>query len=129
MTEVWQDRPVLIFDADCAFCTRCVEFMRHHMPTSADIKAFQFTDLTAYGTDENRASHELLWVNRNGRVDGGAQAVARMLIDCGGGYAAIGGLMRYTPVRWLAHGVYRAIANNRQRMPGGTAACALPAHK
>jgi predicted DCC family thiol-disulfide oxidoreductase YuxK len=35
-------------------------------------------------------------------------------------------VLRTPPVRWLAAGVYRLIANNRQRMPGGTAACALP---
>jgi len=29
-------------------------------------------------------------------------------------------------LRWIAAGVYRLIANNRQRMPGGTTACALP---
>jgi predicted DCC family thiol-disulfide oxidoreductase YuxK len=35
--------------------------------------------------------------------------------------------MRVPPLRWIAHGVYRLVANNRDRMPGGTAACKLPA--
>jgi predicted DCC family thiol-disulfide oxidoreductase YuxK len=30
------------------------------------------------------------------------------------------------PVSWLARGLYRVIADHRDRMPGGTPACALP---
>jgi predicted DCC family thiol-disulfide oxidoreductase YuxK len=127
MTEVEykHEHPVLIFDADCAFCTRCVEFLKR-LPAGAKVTGYQFTDLESYGVTEARATHEVLWVGRSGRVDGGAQAIARLLIASGGFYAVAGWLLRTPPLRWLAHGVYRVIANNRQRMPGGTAACALP---
>ena len=126
MTEGRLEHPVLIFDADCAFCTRCVDVIKHRLHTSAEITAYQFADLDSYGTTEERAAHELLWVARDGRVDGGAQAVASLLVDGGGFYAVLGALLRTPPIRWVAAGVYRLIANNRQRMPGGTAACALP---
>jgi predicted DCC family thiol-disulfide oxidoreductase YuxK len=129
MTEVKFEHPVLIFDADCGFCTRAVDVIRHKLPTSADVKSFQVADLASYGTDEDRASHELLWVGRSGRIDGGAQAIARLLLDSGGFYAIPGLLLRIPPMRWIAHGVYRLIANNRQRMPGGTPACAMPTAK
>jgi len=127
MTEVKfkYEHPVLIYDADCAFCTRCVEVLKK-LPTGADVVAYQFADLQSYGTTEVRAAHEVLWVGRNGRMDGGAQAIARLLLSAGGLYALAGLLLRTPPIRWIAHGVYRLIANNRQRMPGGTAACALP---
>ena len=32
------------------------------------------------------------------------------------------------PASWVAAGVYRLIAINRSRLPGGTAACSMPAH-
>jgi predicted DCC family thiol-disulfide oxidoreductase YuxK len=126
MTEVSFHHPVLVFDADCGFCTRCVEFIKRKLPTSAEVISSQSADLASYGTTEERASREVLWVAPSGRVDGGAQAIARLLIDCGGLYAFAGMLLRTPPIRWMAHPVYRWIANNRQKMPGGTAACAIP---
>ena len=127
MTEVPRkyEHPVLIFDADCAFCTRSVGILKK-LPTGADVVGYQFADLESYGTTEERASYEVLWVGRSGRLHGGAQAIARLLSEAGGLYAAAGWLLRVPPFRWIAHGVYRVVANNRQRMPGGTAACALP---
>ncbi len=118
-------KPVLIYDGDCAFCTRSVNVLKR-LPIDAEVTAYQFTDLELYGTTEDRATHEVLWVDPTGRIHGGAQAVARLLISAGGIYAAAGWMLRTPPVRWIAAGVYRLIANNRQRMPGGTAACALP---
>jgi predicted DCC family thiol-disulfide oxidoreductase YuxK len=120
-----REHPVLIFDADCGFCTRSVGVLKK-LPIDAETIGFQFADLEAYGTTEERAAHEVLWVSRTGRIHGGAQAIATLLVEAGGLYAAAGWLLRTPPLRWIAHAVYRAIANNRQRMPGGTAACALP---
>ena len=125
MRETMFDRPVLIFDGDCGFCTRSVNVIKR-LPVDADITPYQFADLELYGTTEERASYEVLWVDRSGRVHGGAQAIARLLVSAGGIYAVAGQLMRTPPLRWMAAGVYRMIANNRQRMPGGTVACALP---
>jgi predicted DCC family thiol-disulfide oxidoreductase YuxK len=119
------DKPVLIFDGDCGFCTRSVNVLKR-LPIDAEVTAFQFADLELYGTTEERASYEVLWVDRSGRVYGGAQAIARLLVYAGGIYAVAGHLLRTPPLRWMATGVYRMIANNRQRMPGGTVACALP---
>jgi len=120
-------RPVLIYDGDCAFCTKSVGVVDKHFAADNDIVAFQFADLDAFGTTAQRAEYELLWVNTDGRIDGGAQAVASLLIANGGIWAPLGHLARIPPFRWVAHGMYRLIANNRQRLPGGTAACALPA--
>src|ERR1051326_4894644 len=125
MRETIFDRPVLIFDGDCGFCTRSVNVIKR-LPVDADITPYQFADLELYGTTEERASYEVLWVDRSGEVHGGAQAIARLLVSAGGIYAVAGQLLRIPPLRWMAAGVYRAVANNRQRMPGGTVACALP---
>jgi predicted DCC family thiol-disulfide oxidoreductase YuxK len=52
-----------------------------------------------------------------------------MLTAAGGLWTVPGVVMRVPPVSWVAHGVYRLVADNRQRMPGGTAACMLPADR
>jgi predicted DCC family thiol-disulfide oxidoreductase YuxK len=125
MNEGSFPKPILIFDGDCGFCTRSVNVLKR-LPIHAEVTAYQFTDLELYGTTPERANHELLLVDPTGRIHGGAQAVARLLLTAGGIYTAAGWALRTPPIRWIAAGVYRLIANNRQRMPGGTAACALP---
>jgi|SRR5687768_14469807 predicted DCC family thiol-disulfide oxidoreductase YuxK len=119
--------PVLVYDGDCAFCTSCVRFIEKRLPTRADLVTWQGTDLAAYGVTVQRAAYELLWIAPDGRVDGGAQAVASLLLDSGGVWRLVGAALRVVPLRWLAHLGYRFVANNRGRLPGGTPACALPA--
>ncbi|WP_245691119.1 thiol-disulfide oxidoreductase DCC family protein [Sinosporangium album] len=120
---------MLIFDGDCGFCTTAVEFARRRMRIDAEIVPWQFTDLAALGTTRRRAEHEVLWITPDGRVRGGAQAVAVLLIAAGLPWAPLGVIMRIPPFRWIAHGVYRLIANNRHVLPGGTPACSLPASR
>lgn len=120
-----RDRPVLVYDGDCGFCTSSVRFAERRIPTAAEIVAFQFADLESLGTTVERASYEIVWVDRDGRVFGGAQGAAKLLLEAGGLWWPLGAIARIPPFRWAAHGLYRLIANNRHRMPGGTAACAL----
>ena len=120
------DRPTLLYDGDCGFCTTSVRFIERHVPTKAKLAPYQLTDLAALGTTESRASGEVLWAE-NGRIRGGAQAVASLLIDAGGPWRPLGLLLRVPPIRWLAAGVYHLVTVNRHRLPGGTPACALPA--
>ncbi|MGQ0623268.1 MAG: thiol-disulfide oxidoreductase DCC family protein [Sporichthyaceae bacterium] len=118
-------RPLLIFEGDCGFCNRCARFISRRLPTSAELKPWQRVNLDAYGVSEARARYEIVWVAADGRLDGGAQAVARLLLDCGKGWAALGALLRVPPIRWLAHGCYRTMARMRTRLPGGGPACGM----
>jgi predicted DCC family thiol-disulfide oxidoreductase YuxK len=118
--------PVLLYDGDCGFCTTSVRFIERRIPTRAELRPYQFTDLDALGATPKRASAEVLWVDGT-RISGGAQAVARLLIDAGGAWRVLGALLRIPPFRWLAAGVYHVVTVNRYRLPGGTPACALPA--
>lgn len=119
-------RAILIFDGDCGFCTTSAQFIERRIPTGAEVRPFQYTDLAALGTTEARASYEVLWVDEHGRIFGGAQAVARLLIDAGGFWRPLGHLATIPPIRWIAHAVYRLVAKYRHRLPGGTPACSLP---
>ncbi|CAM5605201.1 hypothetical protein KAURM247S_00056 [Kitasatospora aureofaciens] len=131
--------PVLVFDGDCAFCSSCVrwgeKYLRQTLASGGwEAVPFQFAELAeldalAGGRAEvspERAEREVLWVTPAGRVYGGAQAVARLLMRSGGAWAYLGALMALGPVRPVAGVVYRWVSRNRHRMPGGTAACALP---
>ncbi|MBT2382177.1 thiol-disulfide oxidoreductase DCC family protein [Streptomyces sp. ISL-11] len=120
-------RPVLVYDGDCAFCSTSVAFAERRVRPDCDAVPWQFADLDALGTTRERADHELLWITPVGAVHGGAQAVAKMLLSAGRGWAVLGASLTLPPLRWIAHGAYRLVADNRDRMPGGTPACALPA--
>ncbi|HEY3004934.1 MAG TPA: DUF393 domain-containing protein [Kribbellaceae bacterium] len=121
--------PILIFDGDCAFCTTTARWLRRRLRSDVAVEPWQYVDLSLYGIDSFRTQHEVIWVDYAGRTYGGAQAVAQWLIHSGGLWAPLGRLMTIPPVRWLAAATYRLIASNRNRLPGGTPACAVrPAH-
>jgi predicted DCC family thiol-disulfide oxidoreductase YuxK len=122
--------PWLIFDGDCAFCTSSAYWLARRLHRqvgpNARIVPWQFTDLSALGITAARAQREALWVGTEGAIYGGAPAFAEWLRFRGGPYGVAGYVMELPVVRTLAAAVYRVIAKNRHRMPGGSPACALP---
>ncbi|MFI0240376.1 thiol-disulfide oxidoreductase DCC family protein [Streptomyces sp. NPDC016845] len=118
-------QPALVFDGDCGFCTTSVKFAERWVRPRCEIVPWQFADLDALGTTQERAEYEALWVTPAGTVYGGSRAVAKALLSAGGAWPVLGALLTLPPVSWAAHGVYRLIAENRHRLPGGTAACAV----
>ncbi|MFJ4837713.1 thiol-disulfide oxidoreductase DCC family protein [Streptomyces sp. NPDC088746] len=119
--------PLLVYDGDCAFCTTSAAYLMRRLRPKCAAAPWQFTDLDALGITRRRAQHELLYISSKGTVYGGAQAVARLLLSAGGIWAWPGGLLTLPPVRWVAHGIYRIIATHRDRLPGGSPVCAMPA--
>jgi predicted DCC family thiol-disulfide oxidoreductase YuxK len=99
---------------------------RRVLPADCAVVPWQGADLASVGTTAERAQQEVLWVPRTGDVVGGARAVAAALRAAGRGWALLGRLLQLAPVSRLADVVYRLVAANRMRLPGGTAACALP---
>lgn len=120
--------PALVFDGDCAFCTRCADVARRLLPADVQVVPWQFVDLAEIGVSAERAQTEVLWVGRDGAVTGGAPAVARALRAAGRPWWLLGAVLAAPPVRWVAPFGYRLVAANRHRLPGGTAACRLPPH-
>ena len=118
--------PTLVFDGDCAFCTRSADVARRLLPADVQVVPWQFLDLTAAGVTAERARSEVLWIGRDGAVLGGAPAVAAGLRAAGLPWSPAGVVLSVPPLRWIAPLVYRLVAANRHRLPGGTAACRLP---
>jgi predicted DCC family thiol-disulfide oxidoreductase YuxK len=115
-----------VYDGDCAFCTLSVGWIGRLRLAEPRIVAWQHADLDALGLTRAQCEHELQWVAADGGTDGGAQAVARLLLASGPPWTLAGVLLRLPPFSWLGAVVYRLVADNRQRLPGGTPACALP---
>ncbi|NLU80767.1 DUF393 domain-containing protein [Micromonospora sp. HNM0581] len=116
-----------VYDGDCAFCTSCAKFVERRIPTGARVVPWQFTDLDRLGLTEGQCEEAVQWVGSDGSRAAGPDAIAALLASSSRrGWRIAGAGLRTAPVRATAWPVYRWVARNRHRMPGGTAACSLP---
>lgn len=115
-------RPVLVFDGDCAFCTRCARALQKIGP-DGEIVAWQSTDLAELGLTEERAAAAVQWVSPDGTVSAGHEAIAATLQSAGGIWRIAGRTILLPGISWLAARCYRLVAANRHRLPGSTPAC------
>jgi predicted DCC family thiol-disulfide oxidoreductase YuxK len=116
-------RPVLLYDGDCAFCSSCARFLKRLRP-DADVVPWQLTDLTALGVSEQQASDSVQWVGGDGTIRSGHEAIAALLCVAGAVPRSVGRLLLLPGLSWIAAKGYRLVADDRQRLPGGTPACA-----
>jgi predicted DCC family thiol-disulfide oxidoreductase YuxK len=127
---------MFVYDGDCAFCTSCAEFIGRHglghrvhqrrPGQQVTVLPWQFADLDALGLTVAQAEHAVQWVGADGHRAAGPDAIAELLLASRPAWRALGWLLLRRPVRVLTWPVYRWVARNRHRLPGGTAACALP---
>lgn len=119
--------PILLFDADCGFCTRSAGWLHRPLFRAAvDTIPFQHADLEALGLREEDCERLLHAVLPDGRITAGAGAVAAALKVSRAPWPLIGSLLLLPGARQLAEIAYHAVARNRHNLPGGTAACSLP---
>ena len=120
----------LIYDGDCAFCLRCVQWMQKHFKQVPQIVAWQQADLGALGVTAEQCQTAVQWVSADAtQILSAHKAIARVCKDAGGLITAAGYAMSLPVVSPIAGVVYRWVARNRQKMPGGTAACAVDFEK
>jgi predicted DCC family thiol-disulfide oxidoreductase YuxK len=118
--------PTFVFDGDCAFCTSCARFVERWIPTPARVVPWQFADLDALGLTREQCVEAVQWVDGRSAPVAGPEAIARLLRASRPHWRAAGWLLDRRPIRAAAWPVYRWVAANRDRMPGGTPACAVP---
>lgn len=123
------DQPIFLFDGDCAFCSSCARFIERHIRPRAHVLAWQFADLEDLGLTPQQCEAAVQHVAPGQRPTAGPAAIADLLRDAPGLWRPAGWLLGRRPVTALAWPVYNWVARNRHRMPGGTAACALPSRK
>lgn len=117
-------QPVLVYDGDCAFCTSSVRVLEKIGP-GAEMVAWQQTDLDALGLTEESAAAAVQWVEGDGTIRSGHEAIAAALRSAGGIWALAGRAILLPEISPIAAGAYQLIAENRHRLPGGTPACAV----
>jgi predicted DCC family thiol-disulfide oxidoreductase YuxK len=116
-------RPVLLFDGDCAFCTSCARLLKRIGP-EGEVVAWQVADLDELGITAAQAAEALRWVEADGTVRTGHEALAMALGTAAGSVWRILGRALLLPgISPLAAASYRLVARNRHRLPGGTPAC------
>src|SRR5215203_2384814 len=125
LTPPTPERPVLVFDGDCGFCTTCARLLERIGPR-AEIVAWQLTDLERLGVSEEQAAEAVRWVEPDGTVLAGHEAIAAALGRAERLWQIAGRLLTLPGLSWIAARAYRLIADNRYRLPGGTPACARP---
>ena len=115
-----------VYDGDCAFCTSCARFIERRIPSRAVIIPWQFADLPSLGLTQDQAESAVQWVEEDGAIASGPDAIALLLRDAGRLWEVPGRLLQVAPVRTASWPAYRWIAEHRHLLPGGTAACSLP---
>jgi predicted DCC family thiol-disulfide oxidoreductase YuxK len=107
----------IVYDADCGFCTRWARWIDDR-PV-----AWQSLDVVAVGATEQQAATFVGWLV-DGRIAAlGAPAVAAALTARGGWTRPIGLMLDLPGARLVGAGLYRVVAAQRHRLPGGTPAC------
>ena len=119
----------LVFDGDCGFCTRCVALVPKSVRRTTNVVPYQRADLVALGLTTAECAEAVQWVGDDGSRGRGHAAIGRLLQSGDLAWRVVGTLLLLPPVSWLAAAVYRLVAANRMRLPGGTPACAVPAPK
>ena len=117
-------RAVLVYDGDCAFCTRSARWVEHRVDGRADVRPWQALDLDELGLTEDDVASAAWWVEGK-RRDRGHRSIGRALIAIGGLWGLAGRLLLVPPVSWVAAPVYALVARYRHKMPGGTDACRI----
>jgi predicted DCC family thiol-disulfide oxidoreductase YuxK len=107
-----RERPVLLYDGDCAFCTKCAHLLERIGP-NAEIVPWQLTDLAELGITEEQATDAVQWIQIDGTARSGHEAIAAVLNSAGGIWRIVGRVLLLPGISWLAAKVYRLIADNR----------------
>lgn len=121
----------LIYDRDCGVCTTLSHLVTRRVrqrPGDFVVTAYQHVDdLGSLGLSAQACDEALQWVGESGRVSSAQDAVARVLLAGRPAVRPVGALILVPGINALAGVVYRWVALNRHRLPGGTPTCSLPA--
>ena len=118
--------PVVVFDGDCGICTTLAGVIERRLRPPATVAPWQRLDLAAYGLTVADCTEALQYVDAQGRVYAAELAVSQLLRASRWWARPVGVLIGLPGIRSVAGVIYRWVARNRSRLPGGTPACAMP---
>ena len=111
------DRPVVLFDGYCGFCTWSVDFARRRVHANAEFIPFQSVDVAAFGLTVAQCVREVQFVGRDGAL-GGERAVAAVLKSGAPTWRALGAVIDSPVIRPVSGVAYRVVARHRGRLRG-----------
>ncbi len=122
-------KQILIYDGDCQFCRLSLDFGIRKLTRFPLFVAHQKIDPAEYGLSMADVSSQV-WLVGPSETSlvplGGHLAVAQILLDQPEFFWRwLGFLMKTPPFSFVADIVYKWVAKNRHRLPGGTKACKL----
>lgn len=114
---------LLIYDGDCAFCKQSLKWALAKLPEFSRYVAYQKVDFRQFGLELEDVQSQV-WLIEGGRNLGGHRAVSWLFRQQKPlGWRSLGLLIDvFSPISAL---VYKWVANNRHRLPGGTAECVI----
>ncbi|MBZ6093399.1 MULTISPECIES: thiol-disulfide oxidoreductase DCC family protein [Streptomyces] len=120
-------RPVLVFDGDCGFCQAAIQQIRVRARPRITAASWQSLPDALVERHLQRLDREVVLLDGERALCGGAAALSRFLGSSPTRrYRMVAFGLRLPVISLLARQVYRWVAVNRHRMPGGTAACTIP---
>ena len=111
------DRPVVLFDGLCGFCTWSVDFARRRVHAHAEFIPYQSVDVAEFSLTVAQCAHEVQFVGRDGAL-GGERAVAAVLKSGAPTWRALGALIDSPVIRPVSGVAYRVVARHRGRLWG-----------
>ena len=116
---------VLLFDADCGFCTRSARWLGERA-SSYEMVPWQGFDIAAHGITAEAAAERIHAVDGD-HVRVGHEAIAAALRGARPRWLrAAGRVVGSRALAPIASRAYDWTAAHRHQLPGGTAACELP---
>lgn len=114
---------LLIYDGDCAFCKQSLKWALGKLPEFCRYVAYQKVDFAQFGLTMGDVKSQVWLIDGQKRL-GGHRAVAWLFRQQKSvTWRALGLLIdTFSPISAL---LYRWVANNRHRLPGGTAECVI----
>jgi predicted DCC family thiol-disulfide oxidoreductase YuxK len=112
--------PTLLYDGTCPFCTAQAERLRRFGRGRVRIESAYAPGVRERFpmVPQEGVMGEIKLVEADGRVLGGAAAIARTLEHGGGALGLLARLYHVWPIRAVADAGYRVIARNRARLAG-----------
>ncbi|MFF4127008.1 Protein of unknown function, DUF393 [Microbispora rosea] len=114
-----ENRVLLVFDGDCAFCQACVNAGHRILPYMPAVRAWQGLDLDATGLTRAEVETSVQLLGPDGLRAHGARAIALLLVlQPRTAWRVAGRVMLTPPVSWVAEAGYRLVSRYRHLLPG-----------
>jgi predicted DCC family thiol-disulfide oxidoreductase YuxK len=116
-----REKALLIYDGDCAFCNRSLQFGLKHLRWFPAYRAFQKLPGQAFGLSRSDLEKSIWLIGEDAKFSGHSAAAWILLQQKNPLHRALGAVIHgLGPISALA---YRWVAKNRHKLPGGTEAC------